>query len=128
MSGPTTDNKTADIINELVSAFMSGGEKAAEVYLTSLAPEILGIPVVQFLLDQLVQYLGQIISVAGQKFTTQIVIDLQINGEKSSVLTTAVALQYALASGDKNAVSLATKNLSQSYSNLFNYDGSSQPT
>lgn len=122
-----TENKAADIVNEVVSAFMSGGEKAAELYLTSLAPEILGIPIVQWLLDEAVSYIGQIISVSGQKFADQIVIDIQTNGEKSSVLTAATELQYALASKDPEAISKATSNLTTSWGNLIRYDGSSQP-
>ncbi len=122
-----TENTAADIINQVVSAFMTGGEKAAEAYLTALAPEVLGIPFFQFLLDEAVQYLGQIISVAGQKFADEVVIDIQTNQEESSVINTAVALQFALTSGDQSAISLATANLKKSYSSLFSYDGSSQP-
>ncbi len=105
---------------------MSGGEKAVEIYLTALAPEILGIPIVQFALDEIVQYVGQIISVAGQHFATQVVIDLQTRGEKSDVITTAVALQIALASGNQEAIDGASQNLKDSYARLIHWDGSAQ--
>lgn len=121
----STDNKAADIINDIIRAFASGGEAAAEAYITTLAPAVFGFPIMQFLLDQFVGYLGQFLSIASQNFADSIVIDIETHGEESSVINTAVALQYALGSGDKDAISLATKNLSTAYSNLFNFNGSS---
>jgi hypothetical protein len=106
---------------------MSGGEKAAEAYLTALAPEILGIPIVQFLLDEAVSYVGQILSVAEQKYADAIVIDIQAGAEKSDVINSGVALQLAMGSGNQDAINLAATNLKNAYKGLITWDGSATP-
>lgn len=124
---PTTDNKAAEILDGVISALMSGGEKAAEAYIIALDPAILATPFGTWLVDEGVSYVGQILSIAGQKFANEIVIDIQANGEQSSVITTATSLQYALASGDTAAITLATKNASDAWGGLIRWDGSVQP-
>ena len=124
---PTTDNQAAEILDQVISLLMSGGLVAAEAYLTSLAPEVLSLPVIAWIMDQGLSYVAQIVSVAGQKFATQIVVDIQTHGEKSSVITTATALQFALSSGNQTDIDLATKNASTAWGNLIHYDGSAQP-
>lgn len=126
-SSPTTENVAADILNGVISALMSGGEKAAEAYLTALDPAVLAIPIIAWIMDEGIKYLGQILSVAGQKFADEIVIDVETNGERSSVITTATALQFALASGNATDIALATQNASAAWGKLIHYDGSSQP-
>jgi hypothetical protein len=128
MSTPTTDNQTADILNGVVSALMSGGEKAAEVFVTGLAPAFFGNPITQWLLDEGISYIGQILSIAGQKFVDSLVIDAQTNWEKSDVLDSGTALALALASKDPAAIQTATNNLSQAYKAVVNFDGWSTPS
>ncbi len=127
MSAPTVNNQAAGILNQVISILMSDGEKAAEVYLTALDPELLAIPIVQWIMDQGVQYLGSLLSVMSQKLITGIVIDIQTNGEKSVVIQAAVALQIALSSGDKSAIATATVAASDAYRAAINWDGSAQP-
>lgn len=124
---PTTNNVAAEVLDGVISALMSGGEKAAEAYLTTLAPEVLAIPIIAWIMDEGVHYIGQILSIAGQKFATQIVIDVQTRGEQSSVITTATALQFALSSGNASDIAIATQNASAAWANLIHYDGSAQP-
>lgn len=120
---PLPTNQVAAIINEVVAAFLSGGETAAEAYLTALDPALLSIPFVQWILDWGVQYVGQIISVAGQQFATKIVIAIQTDGEQSNVVNGATALQLALGSGDQTAINQAAENLKTAYGALFSFDG-----
>lgn len=127
MGAPTTDNKAAEIVNEVIRALMSGGVLAAETYLNTLAPGILQLPVVGFLLDEGLQYLAQALSVAGQEFATQIVIDIQTNGEASRVVTAGTALQIALASGDQSAIDGAAATLTAAYGDLIHWDGIARP-
>ena len=106
---------------------MKGGETAAEAYITSLDPAILAIPIVAWFVDQGVQYLGQILSIASQKFVDTVVIEIQTNAEKSSVITAATALQFALGSGNQAAITQASNNLSQAYASLIHFDGIATP-
>lgn len=128
MSTPTTDNQTADILNGVVSALMSGGEQAAELYVTGLAPEVFANPIMQWLLDEGIQYVGQILSIAGQKFVDSLVTDAQTNWEKSDVLDSGTALALALASKDPAAIQTATANLSAAYKAVVNFNGWATPS
>jgi hypothetical protein len=120
-------NQAAEILNEVVSALMSGGEKAAEAYLTALDPGLLAIPVVAFIMDQGVHWLFQVISIAGQKFADKVVIDLQTNGERSDVITAGTALALAIGSNDPQAIKSAVDAASAAYKSAFNLDGWATP-
>jgi hypothetical protein len=126
-TAPTTDNAPVDVINGIVSAFFTGGEVAAEAFLTALDPALLANPLGQWIIDEGVGYIGQILSIAGQKFIDGIVIDVQTNSEKSTVLSTATALAIANASGDKSAIADAVSNLSAAYKAVINMDGWGTP-
>lgn len=127
MGSPAADNTSANFLNTIISAFMSGGETAAETAITAADPELFGNPVMQFFLDEGVQWLGQIISIAGQKFVDNVVIDLQANGEESGVMVAGTALALANASGDTNAISKAVADASAAYKAAFNFDGIATP-
>lgn len=126
--GQDGKNVTAEIINELISAIMSGGEKAAEAYLTGLAPEVFANPFMQWLLDEGVQYLGQFLSIAGQKFADNIVIDIQVNGEKSAVMTAGSELAFAIASKNQGSIDKAVADISRAYQVAFKCDGWGNPS
>jgi hypothetical protein len=127
MSGPTTDNTGADFLNTVISAFMSGGQIAAEAAITALDPPLLANPIAQFLLAQGVGYLGSILSIAGQKFGDALVMDLQTGSEKSNVLTAATALAIAQASGNQTAIAAAVANADAAWKAVTNFDGWSTP-
>ncbi len=124
---PSADNKLADFFNKLIEAFEQGGVVAMEAYITSLDPAVLAIPIVAWFVDQGVSYIGQFISIITQKAVTGIVIDLQTNGEESTVLTTATALALAQGSGDQNAITDAKNKAISALGSLIHWDGSSQP-
>jgi hypothetical protein len=123
----TVDNETADILNGVISALMTGGEAAAELFVTGLAPEVFGNPIMQWLLDEGIGYIGQILSIAGQKFVDSLVIDAQTNWEKSDVLNAGTTLALAIASKDQAAITSATAALSGAYKSIISFDGWSTP-
>lgn len=125
---PTTENKTAEFVNNVIEALLEGGMEAAIVYITGVAPEAMAVPIVSFFVKEALQYAEQFISVASQKMATKMVIDLQTHGELSSVLTTATALQIALKDGNNEDQRIAIENAKSSWARLIHYDGSAQPT
>jgi hypothetical protein len=125
MSAPSTDNAVADFFNNIISALIKGGDVAAEAYITTLDPAILALPPVALLVDQGVQYLGQIVNAYVAKGLTSIVIDVQTKGEESSCLQAALALQEAINKGDQDAINQAVQNASNAYGSLIHWNGSS---
>lgn len=115
-------------MNNVISAFMSGGEAAAEAYLTTLDPALLAFPPIAWLMDEAVGYLGQILSIAGQRFADQIVINIQTQGEESDVITAGTALAIANASGDQAAIAAAVTAASAAYKAAFGFDGWATPS
>jgi hypothetical protein len=112
-----------NFLNAVIAAFMAGGEKAAEAYITALDPALFGIPFVQWFVDFGVERLGQVMSVAGQKFVDGIVQDIVVKGEKSDVITAASALAFAKASGQQASIDEAVHNLAKAYKAAINFDG-----
>lgn len=128
LASPTTDNKALGVINGIISALISGGEKAAEAYIVALDPALLGIPIINWIIDEGVGYLATIVSVAGQKFADALVIDIQTKQEGSNVITATTALAIAQASNDQKAIDAAIKAASSAYKTAFNLDGWSTPS
>lgn len=124
---PSTTNTAAQFVNNVIEALMEGGLEAAIVYITGVAPEAMAVPIVGWAVREALIYLEQIVSVAGQKAATQIVIDVQTRGEKSSVITTATALQFALAAGNAEDIRLATDNAAKAIGRLVHYGGDASP-
>lgn len=122
--GPQTDNKVADFMNNLINAFLQGGETAAEAYVVGLDPAILALPIVELLIKDGLSWIGNYIDAYLARAATGIVIDIQTNGEKSDALNAATALQFAIASGDQAAIQAAADNAAAAYKKLINWDGS----
>lgn len=124
---PTANNQIAEFLDQFINALVTGGEVAAEAYITSLDPALLAVPIIKWFVDQGVQYLGKLLSVATQKVITGLVIDIQTNGEESAVLTSATALALAQGSGDPAAVQNAVNDAIKAWGELIHWDGSAQP-
>lgn len=127
MSGGTTANRATTFIEGVVSAFVTGGDTAAEAFITSLAPEFFAIPFFHWLMTEAVSYMGQFLRVAGEKFADNVAIDIQIKGESSDVITTSTALAIAEASNDPIAIAGAVKASAAAYKSAFNFDGWGNP-
>lgn len=120
---PVQANAFGDFVAGLIKAIMTGGATAAEAYITALDPEILALPLVQILLDDGIDALVGSITTGITNIATGVIVDIQVNGENSSAVTAAVALQYALAGKDPNAISTARANACQAYLLLGHWDG-----
>jgi ABC-type cobalt transport system substrate-binding protein len=102
---------------------MTGGESAAEAYVTALDPALLAEPFFAFVIDQGVSEVGSLLTGVFANMGITIVIDIQTNGEDSSVLQAATALQFANSSGNQNAINQSTQKLVQAWGSLIHWDG-----
>ena len=112
----------------MIGALFDGGRLAAEAYLAALAPELFANPIVHWLEDEGLMYLESILRVAGEKFADGIVIDIETNGELSSVLVATTALAIAQASKDQTAIDQAIKETGDAYRKAFHFDGFGNPS
>jgi hypothetical protein len=121
---PTNDNAAADIVNKFIDTLLNAGAQAAEAYLISLDPLLLSNPIVKFLLDRGVGYIEGLLDGVLKKIATSLVIDFQINQEKSEVFTTLTALQFAIASNDSAAIEQAKQGAINAWAAVIHFDGS----
>lgn len=113
----------ADFFNGLISALMTGGETAAEAYIAAADPALMAIPPIRWLVDEGIQYLGNLVDVFLAKSATGIIIDVQTNGQNSSAVIATTALKFAEASGNKDAIKKAIAEASAAYKALGNWNG-----
>jgi len=120
-------NAVANFFNGLIVALMSGGEKAAVAFAIAAAPQVFAIPVIGQMLSSLLLFflglLGGMIDKVVEKTTDTIVIDIQVNGELSTVMQSGTALQLASAGGDPNAIADAKIDASNALTSLIKLDG-----
>lgn len=123
MSDPSLENKMADFFNGLISSLVTGGELAAEAYIAGVDPALMAIPPIKWLVDEGIEYLGHLIGAFLATNATNIVIDVQTNGQNSKAVVAATTLKYAIASGNKDAIAKAIKEATQAYADLGHWDG-----
>lgn len=127
MSDPTTDNKLADVVSRVLKELIEGeGKDAIEATLLQTYP-FLGLPFIKQVFEMVLNEAVQQIYINAARVSTSIIIDVQVNQESSGVLNSFQNLQMAIASGDKNAIAMASADLSVSYGNLIHSDGWSTP-
>ncbi len=124
----TIENDALTITNGVIGAFFQGGEVAAEAYLTALDPSLLALPIVAWFLDEGVALLGKFLRVATEKFADSVVIDIQINGEKSKALNACTELALALGSGNTDAIAQASQDAKDAYKAVVHFDGFGNPS
>lgn len=122
------DNQTANLLNQVISALMSGGVTAAEAELEILAPGLQEAPILGWLVDEGITYLAQVLSIASQKFIDSMVIDIQTNSEKSAVLTAVTELALAQATGNTSAIKKAVGDANAAWKAVIRFDGFGTPT
>ena len=127
-ASPTTSNSAAEIMEQIVSAIMSGGVAAAEAYVLALDPAVLSIPIIAWAVDEGISYIAQFISIAGQKFVDGVVINIQTDLEDSNVVNAATELALAQGSGDQAAIAKAVADASAAYKAAINFDGWATPS
>lgn len=127
MGEPTTENKTAGIVNKILNGLIEGaGVDALKVALTAEFPW-LGLPFVKQLFSFILDKVAAAIYKQAAFIATKIVIDMQVKQEVGGVNNAFDNLTMAVASGDQIAIDKASANLSTMYGNLIHYDGSSSP-
>lgn len=127
MSEPTTKNKTASIVNQVLKGLIEGaGADALKAALIADNPW-LGLPIVKQLFGFIVDKLAEAIYKQAAFVATKIIIDVQINIEEGAVNAAFDNLTMAVASGDPVAIDKASANLSKTYGDLIHYDGSASP-
>lgn len=121
------ENQTAKVLNELIAAFMHGGEAAALAYVAALDPVLYNTPILGWLEKEAIHYLAQFLTVSVERLADSVVIDVQTNKQDSDVVSAGVALSIAEASGDKKAIAENTERLKRAYKAAFNFDGWAVP-
>lgn len=127
MSEPTTVNKTANIVNQILNGLIS--EAGADAVKAALIVEFpwLGLPFIKQLFSFIVDKVAAIIYKQAAFAATKIIIDMQVNAEVGGVNDAFDNLTMAVASGDQIAIDKASANLSTAYGDLIHYDGSASP-
>jgi len=123
MATSPVNNVGLTIINDLIQAIIAGGVVAGEAYIAALDPDLAAIPIVGWLEAQTVQYVADIIQVAGQKFADQIVISIQTGAENNAVINATTALALAQGTGNQAAIAQAAAQAAQAYQKAFALDG-----
>jgi hypothetical protein len=122
-STPSDTDKVATVFNTFLKAIATGGAQAGEVYVKSLDPALLTLPIISQLLDFGISEISNAIYGFIARSVTGLIIDIQTNGENSKVMSAGTALQLANASGNAQAIQLATTNMVQAWANEVFWDG-----
>ncbi len=124
MSDPTTTNKLASTVNEILKGLIEGaGESAIETAAIASQPW-LGLPIIKQLFSYAVGWIAKYFYQQAAITATKIIIDVQIKMETSQTYGAFQNLQMAIASGDQVAITKASEDLDKAYGSLIHYDGS----
>lgn len=124
MSDPTTTNKTASVVNQILKGIIEGtGVPMIEAAVIADQPW-LGLPFIKQIFEFILNQVASKFYVAAANAATMIVIDCQVNLEKSAVYNAFQSLQMAVASGDQAAITKASNDLDSAYGALIHSDGS----
>lgn len=127
MSAPATVNQTASVVNEVLKQLIEGaGQDVVEAYVIVQVPW-LGWPIFRWILELILSEASALIYTQAANAATKIVIDVQVNLEKSTVISSFQNLQMAIASGDQGAIKIASQDIDNSYAALIHSDGSASP-
>lgn len=127
MGDPTTTNQTAAVVNGILKNLISGvGLDAVEAAAIVELPW-LGWPIIKQIFELVLSKIAALIYEQAAYAATKIIIDVQVGIEESKVGPAFESLQMAIASGDQNAIALASKDLDKAYGDLIHFDGWSSP-
>ena len=122
------DQKSSDtlvsFVDGIVDALFTGGELAAETYITAQAP-IFANPVMQEVLDSMIGAIGSAIERNMINSINAVVFNMQAHGENSKVKKAATILNAAKSSGNKHAITKSTESLIAAYRDLISSDSPS---
>lgn len=127
MADPTTTNKVAEAINKILKGLIEGAGEDAIIAAATAAQPWLGLPFVKQIFGLFVGYVAKFFYEQAAMAATKIVIDVQVEMEESKTFNAFQNLQMAIASGDPDAIKLASNNLDKAYGDLIHNDGWSSP-
>lgn len=127
MSGPSTTNQLASVVNQVLKSLIEGaGESAVETTLIAQYPW-LGLPFVKQVFEFVLGKVSGLIYQNAAEAATKIIIDVQVNVETGAANAAFQNLQLAVASGDTIAIAKASNALDSAYAALIHFDGSAPP-
>lgn len=122
-STPTSDNKTADIINTVLTDVEQSAVKVGEATLFAEIPA-LNVPVVKQIVDFLINFFAKYIYHGTKIIASDATIDTQTGIEEIAYANALAEYKKAIASGDKNAIKDSLAKLKEAALNLGHSDGS----
>lgn len=123
MSNPTTTNSTASTVDSALSNIGNTGVATVEAMILSDVPW-LGFPGLKQIWEALFGWIAGYFIKAAENGAAFVIMDLQIDNEKSRISTALAAIVVAEKSGDKNAIQIAIRNYAAAQSALVHDDGS----
>jgi cellulose synthase/poly-beta-1,6-N-acetylglucosamine synthase-like glycosyltransferase len=123
---PFPTNSTATVVNQGIDGVFTVAVKLAETAIYTYAP-FLNIPVVNTLINLIVEKVGNLIYQHFALFVTFEIIDFQVSGEVNDVQKALIVLKAAQNQGDANALNAALKDFDQAAAALTHIDGSANP-
>jgi hypothetical protein len=127
VTGPSTTNQLASIVNSVLKNLIEGaGGGALETVLIAQYPW-LGLPFVKQLFEFILEKATGLIYQNAAEAATKVIIDAQVNVEEGAANAAFQNLQLAVASGDPEAIAQASADLDSNYRKLINFDGSASP-
>ena len=127
MADPATNNHAASVVNGILKKVIEGTSVDAIEALVIADVPWLGFPVIKQVFEFILNKVAALIYVRAANAATKIVVDIQVNGEESVVLSSFQNLQMAIASGDADAIKKASDNLDEAYGSLIHSDGIAVP-
>lgn len=116
------ENPISGFINGLIQAAIAGGEEAVKAYIGVQLP-FLEAPIVGLFTNAIIDDIGSHLDSQIAQVVSLVVTEIQVNGEKSTVLHAAQNFKQAQTSGDANAQVQAQAALVEAYSKLVHFDG-----
>lgn len=124
MADPVTNNQTASIVNDILKTVIEGGGVTATEAVIIADVPWLGLPIIKQIMELILNKVAAVFYTSAANAATKLIVDIQINQEKSTVLNAFQSLQMAVASGDKDAIAKASDDLDKAYGSIIHYDGS----
>ncbi len=124
---PVTDNKLVDFFDSLVKAGILGGEDAMKAYILTTPAAWLEGPVISVFTNEVLSLLGNAIYTQAADLVAKVVIDIQINLEKSRASIAVTQLQAAKDKGNADEIAKANAEFDAAMGSLLHYDGSAHP-
>lgn len=126
-NAPFPSNPTTTVVNEVIDEIFKGAVKMAQVDLAASDPPITANPIIEFIDDQIIEWIANKIY---QQFALMVsfeIIDYQVSGEISDSKKALIALKAAQAKGDKDEIAKALADFQKATVALTTFNGAAIP-